>query len=754
MQLRRLLLSFFNTRLLTIALFVFGISCPSTLLAQRELILNTTGYGFDRTAPNGINTEQWEYIQKFCRLKYNGKDASPTAIRLHVEWVHYEPTPGNYQREKMAQAVKAILDINPNMKVALHFSYLRPGFWNDNFLPTADIPQTSTGQLIRDNVAHTYASVYSEQAVQRFLSFVNDAMEQVQGYSSRILYVAMGNNGSEEFYIPNKTSNGINYPGMFEAKALQAWRSRFLPLRFPGQANATWGRNSYPIGSAPQPTDANYNSEMGRDLHRFAGWGLLKLFKGFYDTVKSRNSSIKVLHFVSDFGSVQGNNWHLHNSTLPLALELSDGIYHTDGTSQWDLWRKIMGIDVIKGTYPNKIAGVEFDPIDLAQPNGGSGINGSIPYEWFPRAYKHGADYVHIAMHYNDIEMQQLAPTLASCREQFVTPSYQPPARAEAVTVNIFPNVFTGNFLFEEWNRMGGQNFGQTDLQPKSIRMTDNGYWDNVWDNENYLPCNFSLTAKTSDQRPAIGTVVTLNIDCSGPECNTAEYVWSGDGANNRTGNSITFNAPNTQGSYNYTVKSRRSGCSTKETTLTLNVTNPLPVKLVGFSGAKEGNHALLAWSTSEEVNSERFEIERSAEGRKWNTIGTVASNGDVLNSISSYTFSDENPGHGENLYRLKMIDRDQTFTYSRIVSLRFSQATVASTYPNPASEKVTISTPDWENIKSVCIVNQSGQTVYKSEKPQAEIDIRQLGTGAYIIGLIRTDGTQENVKFVKEAGK
>ncbi|WP_353722392.1 T9SS type A sorting domain-containing protein [Dyadobacter sp. 676] len=755
MYLKRLSSSFHYSRLFTIAFFLSLLLCrPEPLFAQRELILNTTGYGFDRTAPNGINTEQWQYIQKFANLKYDGKDASPTAIRLHIQWEHYEPALGNYQRGKIVQAVKAILDLNPNMKIALHFSYLRPGYWNDSFLSSVDVAQISTGSLMRDAIAHTYPSVYSEYATGRFLAFVDDALAQIQDYAPRILYVAMGNNGSEEFYMPNKTVNSVNYAGMFEPKALQAWRTKFLPARFPGQTNATWGRNSYPIAAAPQPTDGNYNSEMGRDLHRFAGWGLLKLFKGFYETVKNRNSSIKVLHFISDFGSVQGNNWHLHSSTLLLALELADGIYHTDGTNQWDLWKKIMGIDVIKGTYPNKIAGVEFDPIDLAQPDGGSGINGGISYEWFPRAYKHGAEYVHIAMHYNDIEIQQLAPTLALCREQYITPSYQPPAREEPVTVNIFPNVFTGNFLFDMWNQIGGQNFGQTDLRPKSIRMTDNGYWENIWDNASYLPCTFSLNVSTSQAKPVTGASVTLSVNCSGPECNTADYIWSGEGVNSRTGSSVTFSAPGIPGDYNYTVKSARSGCSAKTSSRILPVTRALPVKLISFTAAKEGRQARLSWSTSEEVNSERFEVERSTDGRKWGKIGTVDAVGDVLDTVTKYTFNDDSPEEGENLYRLKMIDRDGTFAYSRIVNVSFKPDTFASTYPNPATDQISISTHDWENVKTVRIVNQAGQVVYNSEKPRQEIDIRQLAAGSYVIGIVRGNGTHENLKFVKEAGK
>jgi Secretion system C-terminal sorting domain len=183
-------------------------------------------------------------------------------------------------------------------------------------------------------------------------------------------------------------------------------------------------------------------------------------------------------------------------------------------------------------------------------------------------------------------------------------------------------------------------------------------------------------------------------------------------------------------------------------------VARALPVKLISFTAAKEGRQAQLAWSTSEEVNSEKFDVERSIDGKKWSQIGSLPAGGDVLNAVTRYNFTDSDPVAGENLYRLKMVDRDQTFSYSRIVNLNFKTESVVSTYPNPASDKIMIAANEWENVKTVRIVNTAGQVVYSSDKPRQEIDIQALASGSYIIGLVRDNGTQENVKFVKEAGK
>ncbi len=111
---------------------------------------------------------------------------------------------------------------------------------------------------------------------------------------------------------------------------------------------------------------------------------------------------------------------------------------------------------------------------------------------------------------------------------------------------------------------------------------------------------------------------------------------------------------------------------STIQANFTILVENPLPVTLTSFIATKEGQTAQLKWSTTEETNSDRFEIERSQNGKNWDLIGTQKSNGEST-SLKNYTFSDVKPLNGENLYRLKMIDRDATYAYSRIQSLTFA---------------------------------------------------------------------------------
>ncbi|MCF0056284.1 T9SS type A sorting domain-containing protein [Dyadobacter sp. CY356] len=179
----------------------------------------------------------------------------------------------------------------------------------------------------------------------------------------------------------------------------------------------------------------------------------------------------------------------------------------------------------------------------------------------------------------------------------------------------------------------------------------------------------------------------------------------------------------------------------------------PLPVTLVSFTVEKNGSEnpsAVLRWSTSSETNSDHFEIERSETGKNWANIGNVLSSGEST-ALLSYSFKDNEPKSGENLYRLRMVDRDGTFAYSRIQSVTFDgRDTDLSVYPNPSADKLFIR--DYSTVKYVAVSNLSGVAVYKSTSfasGNGFIDLTNLSQGMYIVRISRTNGTISTHKVV-----
>jgi hypothetical protein len=112
-----------------------------------------------------------------------------------------------------------------------------------------------------------------------------------------------------------------------------------------------------------------------------------------------------------------------------------------------------------------------------------------------------------------------------------------------------------------------------------------------------------------------------------------------------------------------------------------------LPVLLSRFTGRKQPNANLLEWTTSTEINSKQFTVERGNDGITFAAIGEVAAAGNS-NVPRDYSLLDPKFEAGKNFYRLKMIDLDGTFRYSRIVLIDNSAANlITSLSPNPARQ-------------------------------------------------------------------
>lgn len=186
--------------------------------------------------------------------------------------------------------------------------------------------------------------------------------------------------------------------------------------------------------------------------------------------------------------------------------------------------------------------------------------------------------------------------------------------------------------------------------------------------------------------------------------------------------------------------------------TLTLlpDITATLSETLVAFNAIREEDSALLTWNTTVETNSDHFDVEHSLNGKDWTRIGTVQAKGES-ETMQYYSFKDQGPASGENLYRLKMIDHDNSSADSRIQILTFSKAT--SVYPNPliSGQLLNLETKDLSKISHVKIYDANGKQVYNSNKPTRQIDLNALGSGVYVVQITGTNGLVESHHIVKQ---
>ena len=96
-----------------------------------------------------------------------------------------------------------------------------------------------------------------------------------------------------------------------------------------------------------------------------------------------------------------------------------------------------------------------------------------------------------------------------------------------------------------------------------------------------------------------------------------------------------------------------------------------LPVELSSFTAIGQGRDVNLSWETKTEVSSSKFLVERTAQStQNWVRVGEVAASGNS-NSTKEYSFTDKKLNSGKYIYRLKMIDADGTYRYSKEVESR-----------------------------------------------------------------------------------
>ncbi len=137
-----------------------------------------------------------------------------------------------------------------------------------------------------------------------------------------------------------------------------------------------------------------------------------------------------------------------------------------------------------------------------------------------------------------------------------------------------------------------------------------------------------------------------------------------------------------------------------------------LPLTLLNYS-AIASNGTLLKWQTAQEINTKHFEVEWSTDGLHYNKISTVAAAGNSTQTLY-YTYTHDAPLNGINYYRLKMIDKDNQYKYSPIVTTTINNSQSAiSVYPNPVANilQIKIASDKNENL-TLKMLNAEGKIV------------------------------------------
>ncbi|MFN3315343.1 MAG: T9SS type A sorting domain-containing protein, partial [Raineya sp.] len=179
----------------------------------------------------------------------------------------------------------------------------------------------------------------------------------------------------------------------------------------------------------------------------------------------------------------------------------------------------------------------------------------------------------------------------------------------------------------------------------------------------------------------------------------------------------------------------------------------PLPVRLVSFQAKAETGFVVLNWQIAQRVNNEIYTIQRSADGRIFEDIGVVRSEG-----RDRYEWIDKNPLEGVSYYRLKRQDDKGGIEFSQIeaVNLLALVKEGMTVIPNPSNgEAVLIILQSLPQEKStLTIVDALGKIVYEAEldtdtSGRADKQVRAILAKGVYIAQIRTQSKIYQEKII-----
>lgn len=185
-----------------------------------------------------------------------------------------------------------------------------------------------------------------------------------------------------------------------------------------------------------------------------------------------------------------------------------------------------------------------------------------------------------------------------------------------------------------------------------------------------------------------------------------------------------------------------------------------LPVTLLNFTGSRVKTDVQLNWQTTQEINAGNYFVERSLNGFDFARIGSIpaAGNSSIKQSYRYLDYNAASLNANTLYYRLKITDKDSSYSYSKIISLQIDGVNKTLVlYPNPAHTSailqfaaaaakkytINITTTDGKVVKRINIAASAGSN-------RVAIDVNNLPQATYMI-TITGDNDSKTLKLVKE---
>lgn len=327
------------------------------------------------------------------------------------------------------------------------------------------------------------------------------------------------------------------------------------------------------------------------------------------------------------------------------------------------------------------------------------------------------------------------------------------------------------------WHKVGFTFTTKTGVNTLELKVRNKapggGGNDIALDNFSFRACGPTVSLNMGNFPSCTPATVTSATGTGyvGPNWSTPQYRWM-----KKTGSGSWVTIPGAPNSPNYTatfpnvlqgdsirlnIASSTANlgnynCSVLSNGGRINCTIPLPVTLLSFDVQKITTGVQLNWQTSLEKNSDYFVVERSTDGKSFAPVCQVKAQGNSSH-LETYYCYDYAPAAGTNYYRLKSVDFDGQFTYSKVAILQYDQnaANAIVLNPNPAQDDVkVVFTESFDKAEEVTIriTTLAGQLLQKEHrKVDTQTRELKLSTAHLTEGMYLVEVETQNRKYIQK---
>lgn len=411
--------------------------------AKFQLIMGTTGSGFDSKAKYGISEGEWVdgvyhegWVDRIEAFKYSW-GYGITGICVWIPWDSYEKTPGVYEEA----AFKRIISFCRERGLTLSVAFLGRRHRNDGFIREDEIITGSNGTQYMEGVPET-ATIYASYGNDRVNALMRGAIQSIARLMKtyeKSFYMAPAGGGAGEQVNHTFQNNGIWEVADLSRANQNSFKVSWAEKRgvpFSGHIPIIQG----PWMDWPHP---DYKDTVGVEFGRFTTYGIYKYFKNFADAVKSVSEQ-PCLYFYSVASNRQFRA--IQNPNMNFIASPGDGMYGSDGLGLGDLRAKFKVNSLNLGTFPNGISATEVDPHDISPVSITTGrdpkyCEGGLDYNAFLKLsrdlYGRGLQVMHYAMAFCTSEIKGFEPVLKQLHQEYIGKPYIRPVINASNTVTV-----------------------------------------------------------------------------------------------------------------------------------------------------------------------------------------------------------------------------------------------------------------------------------------------------------------------------